>query len=157
MECLAAKLFVETFYQSLNYHRDRLASFYTPPFTMPDGRALPAIVWNGNIVPDPLTLQNLFEQEMPKSVYTVQNYDCHVLNPNYVAEGTQGGDAISGANMTIMIVVSGFVKYGEARSATQRGFSDSFILVPNPTAGATSRVQDRRHWLVQSHNSRLVV
>ncbi|KAL9635623.1 MAG: hypothetical protein Q9164_003337 [Protoblastenia rupestris] len=151
----ATQKFVESYYPALNSHRNQITTFYTPTATMPDGKPLPIIVWNGNVIPDPASLQKLFEEQMPRSYYDVQDYDCHVLNPNYVAEGTQGSNT-PGKNMTILVTVSGYVKYGESRSVTARGFSENFVLVPN-TAAANTRGKHLKEWLIQSQNFRLVV
>lgn len=123
---------------------------------MPDGKPLPAIVYNGNMIADAATLQGLFQRDMPRTHYEVQSYDCHVLNPDYVVDGIQGGSAASGKNMTILVAVSGFVKYG-GRDATARGFSENFVLVPNHDATAKGRARNSKEWLIQSQNFRLVV
>jgi NTF2-related export protein 1/2 len=128
-----------------------------PASTMPDGKPLPVIVYNGNIIPDPTSMQSLFEEQMPEARYEVQNYDCQVLNPHYVAEGAQGSDPASGKNMTILVTVSGYVKYGEVRTAAMRGFSESIVLIPNPDLGEGTRGKVGKEWLIQSQNFRLVV
>lgn len=125
---------------------------------MPDGKPLPAIVFNGNVIPDAAAMQKMFQQQMPAAIYEVQAYDCQVMNPNYVAENAKGGVGSTGKNMTILVVVSGYVKLGEVREATMRGFSESFVLVPNPDAvGAKGRGRHIKEWLIQSQNFRLVV
>ncbi|KAG8533130.1 uncharacterized protein KY384_001913 [Bacidia gigantensis] len=121
---------------------------------MPDGKPIPIIVWNGNIIQDPSSLQRLFEEQMPKSYYKVQDYDCHVLNPNYDGEALQGGQTTTGKNMSILVTVSGSVKYGD--ETTPRGFSESFVLVPNLN-NADHGEKKARQWLIQSQNFRLVV
>jgi len=153
---IAAKNFVDHYYPSLNTSRGSLSSFYMPPATMPDGKPLPVIVYNGNIIPDPASMQKLFQERIPQAHYEVQDYDCQVLNPHYVAEGTQGATATSGKNMTILITVSGYVRYGEPRAATMRGFSENFVLIPNPVV-EKAKGRHTKEWLVQSQNFRLVV
>lgn len=148
----AAAHFVDNFYPALNSKRKLLTNFYTPSATMPDGKQLPVIVWNGNIVPDATTFQKMFEEQMPKSRYEVQSHDCNVLNPDYIPEGGTGGDAAAGRNMTILVTVSGNVRYGEAGAQTTRGFSENFVLVPNHTKG-----RHPKEWLIQSQNFRFVV
>ena len=123
----------------------------------PDGKPLPAIVYNGNVIPDAVTFQNMFQQDMPAVHYEVQSYDCHVLNPNYIVDGIQGVDAASGKNMTILVAVSGYVKFGGSRDATARGFSENFVLVPNHDAATKGRGRHVKEWLIQSQNFRLVV
>ncbi len=115
---------------------------------------------------------------MPQARYEVQSYDCHVLNPEYALDGpsssvaTGGGGAAAGGtgtardnkNMSIILTVSGYVRYGEARDAAMRGFSDNFVLVPHPEnhlGSASGRARDKgalkREWVIQSQNFRLVV
>ena len=153
----AAGLFVDTYYLALSSSRADIASFYMPASAMPDGKPLPVIVYNGNIIPDPTAMQTLFQEQMPQARYEIQDYDCQVLNPHYVAEGTQGSSPASGKNMTILVTVSGLVKFGEPRGATSRGFSENFVLIPNPAAATNTRGKHIKGWLIQSQNFRLVV
>ena len=152
-----AGLFVDTYYPALNSSRAVIASFYIPASAMPDGKPLPVIVYNGNIIPDPTAMQRLFQDQMPEARYEIQDYDCQVLNPHYIAEGTQGSSPASGKNMTILVTVSGHVRFGESRTATTRGFSESFVLIPNPAAATNTRGKHIKGWLIQSQNFRLVV
>ncbi|KAL2056721.1 hypothetical protein ABVK25_003115 [Lepraria finkii] len=86
----AAKTFIETYYPALSTSRSSLSTFYMPTSTMPDGKPLPVIVYNGNIIPDPTSMQLLFQEQMPETRFEVQDYDCQVLNPHYVAEERTG-------------------------------------------------------------------
>ena len=148
---------MNTFYHALEASRKTIASFFTPPANMPDGKPLPAIVFNGNVL-DAATLQNMFVHETPPTRYEVQSYDCQVINPNYVAEGTSSRGGASGRNMTILVVVSGYVKIGEQHEAEMRQFSETFILVPNTAADSRKgRQKSAKDWLIQSQNFRLVV
>lgn len=125
---------------------------------MPGGKPLPTISFNGNQIPDALAMQTMFEQQMPQSHYQVQCYDCHVVNPNYIAEGTQGWPAKTGKNMTILVAVSGYVKYGDPKEAKPRAFSETFLLVPNPAAAVSKqRLKNVKEWLIQTQNFRIVV
>ncbi len=124
---------------------------------MPDGKPLPTIVFNGNTISDAVAMQKMFDEQMPPAKYQVQCYDCQVINPNYVAENTQSRVSTSGKNTSILVSVSGFVKFGEPREAKLNGFSETFVLIPNPAAGAGSRGRTRKGWLIQSQNFRLVV
>ena len=153
----AAGLFVDTYYHVLSSSRPEIASFYMPASAMPDGKPLPVIVYNGSVIANPTAIQTMFEEQMPQARYDVQNYDCQVLNPNYVAEGTQGSSPASGKNMTIMVTVSGTVKFGEPRAANIRAFSENFVLIPNPAAVTNPRAKHIKGWLIQSQNFRLVV
>ena len=122
---------------------------------MPDGKPLPAIVWNGSVIPDPTAMQKLFQEEMPRAEYVVGDFDCHVINPSYVAEGARSAPAKSGRNMTILLTISGFVKYGQSRSVEPHAFSETFVLTPNPASG-NSHSRNFKEWLIQSQSFRLV-
>ena len=125
---------------------------------MPDGKPLPAIVFNGNIIPDAKALQSMFEERMPPTHYEVQSYDCQVLNPNYMGDDTASNSRAKGRNMTILVIVSGYVKIGEPREAAMRGFSETFVLVPNPDITAVKgRGKHMKEFLIQSDTLRLVV
>ena len=125
---------------------------------MPDGKPLPAIVFNGNVFPSATAIQLMFETMGPAR-YEVQSYDCQVLNPDsVVADTTDNHKAgASGKNMTLLLVVSGYVKFGEPREADMRAFSETFVLVPNPAARSGAYGKNFREWLIQSQNFRLVV
>ena len=95
---------------------------------------------------------------MPPMKYEVQSYDCQVINPNFIADGEVGDGGATGKNMTILVLVSGYVKIGESRTAPMRGFSETFVLVPKIDKRRTKgRKKPLKEWLIQSQNFRLVV
>lgn len=110
---------------------------------------------------------------MPAAHYEVQSFDCQVLNPSYpTTTGTnpappQGPSTKSGGaqqtvaakNMSILVLLSGYVRFGETRDLPPRGFSETVVLVPNQTVdqGARKVGKGRKDWLIQSQNFRLVV
>lgn len=60
--------------------------------------------------------------------------------------------------MTILVAVSGYVKYGNTKEVKPRGFSETFILVPNPAVAASKqRLKNVKEWLIQTQNFRIVV
>ena len=125
---------------------------------MPDGKSLPAILFNGNVIADANAMQDMFEKKMPPTHYESQSYDCQVINRNFSTEGQPSTGAASGKNMTILIVVSGFVKMGPLKEAEMRGFSETFVLIPNPDGAALKkRGKIFKEWLIQTQNFRLVV
>lgn len=125
---------------------------------MPDGKPLPAITYNGNVVPTAADMQKMFQEQVPAACYEVQSYDCQVINPNYIAANSDRAVSTTGKNMTILVTVSGYVKYGGARDAATRGFSESFVLVPNhDVAKVKSQGKKFKDWLIQSQTFRLVV
>ncbi|CAO1596441.1 hypothetical protein XANCAGTX0491_000286 [Xanthoria calcicola] len=153
----ASQYFVDSYYAALNGRKNIIASFYMPPASMPGG-SLPSISFNGTQIPTAAELQTMFEQQIPQPHYEVQCYDCHVVNPNYISEGTQARPAKTGKNMTILVAVSGYVKYGNPKEAQPRAFSESFLLVPNPAAAAgQQRMKNVKEWLIQTQTFRIVV
>lgn len=154
----AAQKLVDSYYPALQSNPSTLTAFYMVATIMPDGTPLPSIILNGNVIPSAAELQSIFENGMPVARYEVQSFDCHVMNPNYIAENAKGTVSPSGKNMTILVIVSGFVKYGESRSAPAQGFSENFVLVPNPDVDqAKNKGKIVKDWLIQSQNFRLVV
>ncbi|ODH45912.1 hypothetical protein GX48_08013 [Paracoccidioides brasiliensis] len=160
----AATDFVQSFYPALQASRSTIASFYTPPPT------LCKILFNGNVVADGPSVQEIFAKQMPTTHYEVQAYDCQIINMNYpgldATSGATGGSRpLSGRavarNMSILVTVSGSVRFGEERDPgglSNRGFSETFVLVPNPQSdGHGGRAAGKKHWLIQSQNFRLVV
>jgi NTF2-related export protein 1/2 len=158
MHVAAARTFIESYYRVLNDEsaRGALSSFYIQP--TPSNPLTADISLNGNIVPTPADLQTLFESQIPKAHYEVQCFDCHVLNPNYNigASDAQLGPDPTGRKMSVLLVVSGYVKYGDSRSAKMRGFTENFVLVPNFT-GVVGRDGAVKGWLIQSQNFRIVL
>ena len=153
----AARTLIENYYTALKSARTTIASFYTPA-AMLDGKPLPIIVFNGNTMTDAAAMQKMFE-DMPPAIYVVQCYDCQVINPNYVGIDSEDGACTyvrPRRNMSILVSVSGYAKYGESREATKRGFSENFVLIPNPAAIAGNVGRNQREWLIQSQNFRLV-
>lgn len=125
---------------------------------MPDGKPLPAITHNGNVISTAADMQEMFQNQMPAARYEVQSFDCQVINHDYIAANSEGVVSTSGKNMTILVAVSGYVKYGGTRDAALRGFSESFVLVPNyDAAKAKSQGKKFKDWLIQSQTFRLVV
>lgn len=153
---LASRKFVHEYYAALNGGRQEIENFYMDFIATPDGKSLPTIIYNGNVVPDRTAMQSLFQQQMPQTRYEVQSYDCHILNPDFVMEGVKAAATESGRNMSILLSVSGFVKYGESRSADPRGFSETFILIPNPAVAPSARGKRSREWIIQSQTFRQV-
>lgn len=123
---------------------------------MPDGNPLPAIVYNGRVFPDADSFQTMVE-EMPPARYEVQVFDCHVLNPNYTAEGAEPNPVPSAKNMSIVLLVGGTITLGEPSDAEVRGFSESIVLIPNTKAAVTKGQGKKvKEWLIQSQIFRLV-
>ncbi|CCX07919.1 putative nuclear transport factor 2 [Pyronema domesticum] len=108
----AARRFVESYYPALNDNRSSLDTYYYPDA---------AITWNGNAILGGGNFATFFAT-MPTSHYDVQSFDAHP-----VAVDAMG-------NCSVMLNVSGSVKYGESKE--MRGFGETVILRPeegNPT------------------------
>ncbi|KAL8994013.1 MAG: hypothetical protein Q9169_005912 [Polycauliona sp. 2 TL-2023] len=152
----ASQYFVDSYYAALNQRRNTIGSFYMAPASMP-GASLPSISFNGIQIPTAAAMQTMLEQ-IPQPHYEVQSYDCHVVNPNYISEGTHASPTKTGKNMTILVAVSGYVKYGKPKEAQPRAFSETFLLVPNPAAAAgQQRVRNVKEWVIQTQTFRIVV
>ncbi|OAL66299.1 hypothetical protein A7C99_3407 [Trichophyton rubrum] len=67
--------FVQSYYSALDNARSTLSTFYAPTVTN--------LLFNGNIVADGASVQDIFVNQLPPTHYEVQSYDCQVLNPNY--------------------------------------------------------------------------
>lgn len=79
----AAESFTDAYYTALQASRKTIASYYVPSTTAAaTGKKLPSITYNGNVVPDVETFQDLYDKEMPYAHFTIHSLDCHVLNPN---------------------------------------------------------------------------
>lgn len=150
LPCSAATEFVKTFYPALGLNRESLSSYYSLEPT--------TILFNGNRVADGAAVQEIFTNQMSPTHYEVQSYDCQIINKAYPTILPGGGlkpqSEMGVKDMSFLIVVSGFVRYGEGRDQPQRGFSETFVLVPNPSA---ERARGRKDWLIESQNFRLVV
>ncbi|WEW61302.1 hypothetical protein PRK78_006792 [Emydomyces testavorans] len=156
----AATDFVRSFYNALQSARPTISSFYSPTTV--------SILFNGNAVADSASVQDIFMNQMPPALYEVQSYDCQILNPNYpstAAPATDGlgrpaGGVVAARNMSILVMVSGYVRFGDSRESPDvpnRGFSETFVLVPNAQAESGPRGRGKKHWLIQSQDFRLVV
>src|SRR4051794_2733820 len=108
-----------------------------PSIKAADGKTVPVLVFNGKVIPNPSALQVMFEKDMPSATYEVQSFDCHALNPNYNAAGPGPHLPESGKNMSILISVSGYVKFTDIKENPLRGFHESFVLVPNTAVTAS--------------------
>ena len=132
--------------------RSAIASFYAAPTTGDSN-----ILFNGNTVPDGAAVQEIFDTQMPPARYETQSIDCHVINPNYMMTANPANSKAVKSHISILVIVSGWVRYGEDRSDPQRAFSETFVLVPNPDAENRKGGRKVKDFLIQSQNFRLVV
>ncbi len=155
----AAEQFVETYYPTLNNPklRSKLTTFYIKPTAASPLKA--DITLNGNIISDPSELQSFFEHQVSKSHYEVGSYDCQVINTNYNigAKEDQLGPDKDGKKMSILVVISGSVRYWkDGADSETRGFTENVVLVPNWEAQGPKAAKGEKKWLIQSQNFRLV-
>lgn len=106
---------------------------------------------------NPAELQEMFEKQVKKAHYEVGGFDCEVINPNYnvgVDETMLGPDK-DGRKISILVIVSGSVRYGD--DGETRGFTESVVLVPNWEAQGPKAPKGLKKFLIQSQNFRLVL
>ena len=153
----AGEHFVDLYYTALNGSRNHIKSFYVPTSTA--GRALPHISFNGELIQDASVFQERFEKQMPWTHFEPQSVNVHVMNPSMnPTDGKSKRDAER--NMSLAVQVSGYVRLAERKEGPMRGFSDSFVLVPNKeeVGGRGTGKQDHgKKWLIQTQNFRFVV
>ena len=155
----AAERLVDLYYTALNGQRNTIASFYVPTATPDNGRTVPHIAYNGEHISDAALFQERYVKQMPYTHFDAQCVNVHVLNRCVLpAEGKSKRDAER--NMSFVVQVSGSVRLEERKEGPLRGFSDSFILVPNKeeVGGRGTGKQDvGKKWLIQSQTFRFVV
>ena len=143
---------MQSFYPALQSNRGAISSYYSETPTK--------ILFNGNPVADGKAVQDIFTNQMPASHYEVQSFDCQIINQSYptpTPTGPKDPSQITIKDMSILVVVSGHVRFGD-RDQPQRGFSETFVLVPNPSSGTGDRGKVRRFdHLIENQNFRLVV
>ncbi|KAF2454767.1 hypothetical protein BDY21DRAFT_351555 [Lineolata rhizophorae] len=153
----AAVAFTESYYTALHRHRDSVQSFYVPRETLPDGKSVPTIMWNGNAVEDADAFAGMLSSTIPYAYFDIQNVDCHVLHPNYPKP--PGATPIEPEkNFSMMVRASGQVRVKEPREGPLRQFGETLVLVPNTLGAAGGAPKAKRQsWLIQTQLFRYVV
>jgi NTF2-related export protein 1/2 len=154
----AAEHFTDAFYTALNGSRNQLASFYVPAIIQPSGRGLPHISYNGEVTNDAAAFADKFEKEMPWTHYEPQSLDVHVLNRALLPVEGKSKKELE-RNMSLTVQVSGYVRLYERKDGPMKGFSDSFVLVPNKEevgGKGTAKSGHGRQWVIQTQNFRFV-
>lgn len=149
--------FVDAYYTTLNASRNQIASFYLPASAGP--RPLPHVSYNGELLSDGAALQDRFEKDMPYTHFEPQSTNVHVMNPT-MGPAAGGGKREAESNVSLVVQVSGYVRLQERKEGPMRGYSDSFVLIPNKemTGGkGTGKQGAGRKWLIQTQNFRFVV
>ncbi|QKX62720.1 uncharacterized protein TRUGW13939_09882 [Talaromyces rugulosus] len=137
--------FVQAYHAALSWNKNSIAKFY---------HATPTnILFNGNVIADGAAVEEIFTNQLPSARYEIQSVDCQIINKSYpVTTPAETSSKSATKNISILVVVSGYVQYGE-KDAPQHGFSETFVLIPN-TEG---KEKNKRDWVIQSQNFRLVV
>lgn len=118
---------------------------------MQGGKSLPHILFNGNAVANGAAVQEIFEKQMPVTKYDIRSVDCHVLNPDYVQPGATA-PAGSPKQFSMVVLVGGSVTFGETKEG-EKGFSETFVLVPAPETGKRP-LRGAKEYLIQSQTFR---
>lgn len=155
-EIAAAQEFIDGYYPALNNLKGRanIAGFYVKE--IPGSPLKADIVLNGISYSDPKEVQNIFEKDVRAAHYVVDDFDFQILNSNYNvgAPATALGPDKDGKKISIVVVISGSVRYGEEGEV--RGFTDNVILVPNWESHSPKAAKGLKKWLVQTQTFRLV-
>ena len=144
---LAAKSFLEPFYDALQSSRETIASFYAPVSAPPDVLNLE---YNGNKYRDGKDVQAMFESEMPPALFEILTYNCHRLNRDFAGTGRP----------SFLVMVSGILRIGEGRkkgdSEPAIEYSETFVLVPSGPESSITKSSTSKGWLIQSQVFRKV-
>ncbi|KAK0922425.1 hypothetical protein LTR57_007897 [Friedmanniomyces endolithicus] len=129
-----AERFTDTYYSTLSDARGSIKTFYVAAIAQDNGRGLPNITYNGELFLDSATFQDRWVKDMPRTHLEAQSLNVHVLNPSI--KPTAGMKKKEAArNMSLIVQVSGSMRIGQPKEGPLRGFSDSFVLVPNEELG----------------------
>lgn len=155
-ETAAAQDFIDGYYAALNNPKGRsnIAGFYVKE--IPGSPLKAVIVLNGVTYSDPKEVQAIFEKDVRAAHYVVDDYDFQIINSNYNVGAPATGLAPDndGKKVSVMVIISGSVKYGEEGEV--RGFTDNVILVPNWESHGPKAAKGLKQWLVQSQMFRFV-
>ena len=155
----AGEHFVDLYYTALNAARNQLKSFYVPTTAITADRGLPYISYNGELIQDAAVFQERFEKQMPWTHFEPQSVNVHVMNPSMAPVESKSKRDLE-RNVSLTVQVSGYVRLEERKEGPMRGFSDSFLLVPNKEevgGRGTGKLDHGKKWLIQTQSFRFVV
>ncbi|KAK4553002.1 hypothetical protein LTR86_009926 [Recurvomyces mirabilis] len=75
-----AEHLVDTYFSALEGARGTISSFYVPTIVQENGRGLPSITYNGEMMNDAAVFQKMWEDQMPRTHFQVQSLNTHVMN-----------------------------------------------------------------------------
>jgi NTF2-related export protein 1/2 len=143
---------VQSYHSALQTNKVPISTFYC--------RIPETIVWNGNVLSDGMAVQEIFAKQLPNSCFDVQSVDCHIINKNYPVPD-QDENATRRKNVkdhiSMVVVVSGSVKLGGSEVENdERGFSETLVLIPNTNIRRKEHDRNRKDFVIQSQNFRVV-
>ena len=154
----AAQNHIQKFYRALQSDQSKIASFYAPADeneTKLPGLAFISIVFNGNEFLDPQDFQTIITETMSPIQYEIHAFDCQTIIPSVNPKCDIIPNASKGTAMTLLILVSGGVRIGPLKESEMKGFSESFVLVPNPLfSNLRKKGKHTMEWLIQSQTFR---
>lgn len=158
----AAETFIDSYYTALNGARRTLTQFYVATSPGENGRSMPHISYNGELILDSADFQDKFDKQMPWTHFEPQSVNVMVMNPAMTAlpENKKDDRKAAERNMSLLVQVSGYLRLEERKDGPMRGFSDSIVLVPATEEAAgktTGKLDHGRKWLIRSQNFRFVV
>ncbi|KAI4155281.1 MAG: hypothetical protein LQ340_001088 [Diploschistes diacapsis] len=156
----AAQNHIQKYYRALQSEQTKIPSFYAPADeseTKLPSLAFSSINFNGNEFLDPEDFQTAVTEAMSPIYYEIDAYDCQTIIPNVDHKGEIISNASKGMAMTILVLVGGGVRIGPLKESEMRTFSESFILVPNPSfTSIKKKGKPTMEWLIQSQTFRYV-
>lgn len=143
---------MQSYHSALQTNKVPISTFYS--------RIPETIVWNGNVLSDGMAVQEIFANQLPNSLFEVQSVDCHIINRNYPIPD-QDENAARRINVkehiSMVVVVNGSVKLGGSKGESDdRGFSETLILIPNTNIRRKEHDRNRKDFVIQSQNFRMV-
>ena len=132
-----------------------------PSTTLPSGKSLPLITYNGSQYTDPVEFQAIYANQMPFAYFDVQSFNATVMNPTLTPiDLAKAKPKDIESNMSVLVQVSGYVRLMERKEGPTRAFSDTLVLVPNKEevgGKGKDKTGEGRSWVAQTQNFRFVV
>lgn len=114
---------------------------------------------NGAQIETPADYFNLLKEQGNGVTYTAESFDAHVVNPSFEYNAPENipdnqKHERQGDKMSIVVMVTGRIKFGRDRDAPHKMFTETFVLVPNWEAMQRNPPRGIRKWLIMSQNFR---
>lgn len=149
--------FLETYHQALTSNRSSISTFYlSPQPSATPNHSIPLIAYNGTLTHSGEDFQNAYES-MPYTYHEIQSLNASIINP-CLDPNKQATKAEAERNCSVAVQVSGYVRLHERKEGEMKGFSESFVLVPNSEEERGKKGAGKgREWVIQSQVMRWVV